>query len=170
MKAAVIAFCLMMLMVFSELGSAQYTAEYCSSLQNDIKELQAKILTWEINARSPQKIMVQFQCQPNEDIRACEIRCAQRMKGGDCITVKGSDGTRIWVAIDAYQLEGHPQFEAFKANSQNRKDNVLGAAAGDTGLLPAWRKELQGLQDLYRENCSSAPKTPKGPSLFDRTY
>ncbi len=167
MKTTVIAFCLMMLMVFAELSGAEYTAEYCSSLQNDIKELQAKILTWEINARNPQKIMVQFQCQPNEDIRACEIRCAQRMKGGDCIAVKGPDGTRIWVAIDAYQLEGHPQFEAFKANSQDRKDNVLGAAAGDTGLLPLWRQELRKMQDDYKENCSFAPK---GPSLFDKTY
>ncbi len=167
MKTTVIAFCLMMLMVFAELSGAEYNAQDCSTLQAQIQEQEDKIRKWEGLARNPQKIMVQFQCQPGEDIVACEARCFDRTKG-DCFVVKGNEGIKIvWVILDAYQLEGHPRFDEFKANSQSRKDNVLGTAAGDTGLLPLWRQELKKMQDDYKENCSSGPK---GPSLFDKTY
>ena len=170
MKAAIIVSCLTVFMVFADFSGAQFSAQDCSTLQAQIQEQENKIKKWEGLARSPQKIMVQFQCQPGEDIVACEARCFDRTKG-DCIVAKGNDGIKIvWVILDAYQLEGHPRFDEFKANNQSRKDNVLGTAAGSTGLLPLWWKELKKMQDDYKENCSSAPKTPKGPSLFDKTY
>lgn len=130
-------------------GSAysEYSASYCTDLQNDINVLEAKLKKWEALVYNPHTIMVQFVCDPGEYIVACGVRCGQKTKS-DCINAGG----RVWAIMNKYLLQGHPRYADFDQRSQTRKDRIMGTRKGSGGKIPGWKKELERLKILYETN------------------